>query len=216
MNQSHDLSTDLDRLHHAHEAPRCVHTKTNGTICKSPAMRGNIYCYFHLQIHEQPDFQAIDIGTLEDANSIQMSIQRVLSAALRGQIDQKTARLALYGLQIATRNLKHCNFEPQMAEDVVLDDRNNTLDDLRCPDPECECNDEDSVDDPRDRHKWVRKGDNTDTQHEKNMREFRAFWTKLSDCPSCKSQKSTTPSIPILPTPYTPSTDPGAYRAPAR
>jgi hypothetical protein len=28
----------------------CQHTKDNGELCGSPAMRGKNYCYFHLEV----------------------------------------------------------------------------------------------------------------------------------------------------------------------
>ncbi|MEO8726103.1 MAG: hypothetical protein ABI383_08255, partial [Acidobacteriaceae bacterium] len=156
-NHNHSLSTDLERLEHAHQAPRCIHIKTNGTRCKSPALKKDLYCFFHQQIHARPEFEPrnFDLGSLEDANSIQLTIQQVLRAVLRGEIDPKTARLALYGLQIAARNLKNCNFEPKMAEEVVLDD-------LQCDDPECDCNDPSSPECTVGINQWVSTGVNFD------------------------------------------------------
>src|SRR5207244_4531030 len=40
---------------------------------------------------------------------------------LEGQIEQKTAGLLFYGLQIASSNLKHTNFEPETKNEIVID-----------------------------------------------------------------------------------------------
>jgi hypothetical protein len=60
----------------------------------------------------------------------------VVRAVIMGFMDQKTAGLALYGLQTAAMNLPNCDFEPEAA-DVVLDEEGSTLDDLECDDPHC-------------------------------------------------------------------------------
>lgn len=49
---------------------------------------------------------------LEDANSIQCALQWVLRRILASSIDRRQAALLLYGLQIASANLKKTNFEP--------------------------------------------------------------------------------------------------------
>jgi hypothetical protein len=127
---------DVIKLIHAHAQPRCEHIKTNGTRCKSPAMKNSLYCYFHRQLHEAPSFEAVEIGTLEDANSVQMAIQKIVSAVVRGTIDHKTAGLALYGLQTAAMNLPNCDFEPNHDE-VIVDDKGTALEDVECDDDEC-------------------------------------------------------------------------------
>ena len=127
---------DRIKLIHAHAQPRCQHVKTNGTRCKSPAMRNHLFCYFHRQIHDRPNFEVVEIGTLEDANSVQMAIQQIVSAVVRGMIDHKAAGLALYGLQTAAMNLPNCDFEPNHDE-VIVDDRGTALEDVDCDDDEC-------------------------------------------------------------------------------
>ena len=58
---------------------------------------------------------------LEDANAIQLSVMQIMQLLLEGQIDQKTAGLLFYGLQIASSNLKHTNFEPETKNEIVID-----------------------------------------------------------------------------------------------
>jgi hypothetical protein len=48
---------------------------------------------------------------------------QIMQLLLSGQIPQKTAGLQFYGLQIASSNLKHTNFEPETKNDIVIDSR---------------------------------------------------------------------------------------------
>ncbi len=93
--------------------------KFNGIQCGSPALRSKNFCYFHNRIrYQRPDY---DIPVLEDANSVQFAVMEVVRGLMEDQIDAKKAALVLYGLQIASINLKHVSFEP-CWKDVVLED----------------------------------------------------------------------------------------------
>ena len=135
-NHNHDRRTDLVRLIHAHHAPRCQHIKTNGTRCKSPAMKLRKYCYYHDQ-QRCPRTDRIGIPALEDANAVQMAIQQVVRGILNGILDNKTAGLALYGLQTAAMNLPNTSFEPEREEIIVDDEELATVNDVECDDPAC-------------------------------------------------------------------------------
>jgi hypothetical protein len=111
---------------------RCQHLKINGTQCGSPALRRNRFCYFHKRHHEEriainADRQkaargraTLELPVLEDANSIQVSLMRIMRLLISGQLDGKTAGLLLYALQTASSNLHRTTFEPNRHE-VVLD-----------------------------------------------------------------------------------------------
>lgn len=112
---------------------RCQYLKVNGTQCGSPALRRNRFCFFHKRHHEEriqlhadrarrARRATIDLPALEDANSVQVSLMQILRLTLAGQIDNKTAGLALYALQIASSNLSRTTFTP-FRHDVVLDPR---------------------------------------------------------------------------------------------
>ena len=122
--------------------PRCRHLKVNGTQCGSPALKDHRFCFFHQQWHERKlvinshnsrrvphptrcslGGRTISLPVLEDANAIQLSVMQIMQLLLEGQIDQKTAGLLFYGLQIASSNLKHTNFEPETKNEIVIDPR---------------------------------------------------------------------------------------------
>jgi hypothetical protein len=110
---------------------RCQHIKVNGTQCGSPALRRNKFCFFHKKWHEQRILintrqarraRSIDLPVLEDANSIQVALMQIMRMTMAGDLDAQKAGLLLYGLQTASSNLRHTNFEPLM-HCVVLDPR---------------------------------------------------------------------------------------------
>lgn len=110
---------------------RCQHIKVNGTLCGSPAMRRNRFCYFH-KLHHEETIQlnadrarrkrnvTIELPVLEDANSIQVMLMQIMRLIITGQIDGKSAGLLLYALQTASTNLHRTNFAPYLYE-MVLD-----------------------------------------------------------------------------------------------
>src|SRR5205807_599927 len=63
-------------------APRCTHTKITGHLCKSPALKGKNFCYFHQRVYRhvaipydstiEPQF------ILDNEESIQYAIMETL------------------------------------------------------------------------------------------------------------------------------------------
>ncbi len=109
--------------------PRCQHVKVNGTQCGSPALRHRRHCFFHDRIRrEQAKIAAdasaqrkFDLPLLEDANSIQTALMKVIQMLGSGRMDHKTAGLVLYALQTASVNLRNVDFEVNEVSDIVID-----------------------------------------------------------------------------------------------
>jgi hypothetical protein len=107
---------------------RCQHIKVNGTQCGSPSLRDSKHCYYHIRYH-WPELEALPdnnewrktLATLEDANSIQVSLANVMERLVMQDIDHKTAALMLYALQTASMNLKRTALEPALPTRVVID-----------------------------------------------------------------------------------------------
>ena len=59
--------------------------------------------------------------SLEDANSIQVALAKVMERLIGSEIDHKTAALMLYALQTASMNLKRTSLEPRLPTQVVID-----------------------------------------------------------------------------------------------
>jgi hypothetical protein len=101
----------------------------NGTQCGSPALRWRRLCFFHDRIKRErakitADMTAqrrFDLPLLEDANSVQVSLMKVIQMLGSCHLDHRTAGLMLYALQTASINLRRANFEVSFATDVVID-----------------------------------------------------------------------------------------------
>ena len=109
-------------------AARCQHIRTSGIQCGSPAMRSRNHCYYHQHWRpaivnlNQPGKRAhFTLPILEDAHSIQFAITQVMHQLMEKTIDAKTAGLMLYGLQIASSNLRQLNAETPQPSQVVVD-----------------------------------------------------------------------------------------------
>jgi len=94
----------------------CTHIKVNGTRCGSPALRQEIFCYFHQRmirsVRVPPKSRLHPIALLENRESIQASLMEIVNALVRNHIDVNRARLILRALHIAVKNAPHANFEP--------------------------------------------------------------------------------------------------------
>src|SRR5881409_525917 len=60
------------------------------------------------------------LPVLEDADSIQITLGQIMRMIVCRQVDTKSAGLLLYGLQIASANLRRTGFEPY-HKDVTVD-----------------------------------------------------------------------------------------------
>jgi hypothetical protein len=109
--------------------PRCQHLKTNGVQCMSPALKWRRLCFFHNRIQrarkiiakDESTQRRFDLPLLEDANSVQMALMKVIQMLGSGRLDHRTAGLMLYALQTAACNLRNVSFEPSESTDVVID-----------------------------------------------------------------------------------------------
>ena len=109
--------------------PRCQHVKMNGTQCGSPALRRRRHCFFHDRVRRErakiaaqaSGQRRFDLPLLEDANSVQVALMKVIQMLGSGQMDHKTAGLILYALQTASVNLRNAEFEVEEVTDVVID-----------------------------------------------------------------------------------------------
>jgi hypothetical protein len=116
----------------------CRHILPRGTKCKSPALRGKVYCYFHdcLRRFEQDGLRLTEeplcLPPLEDARGIQMALGQILTALGSARLDTRKAGLYLYGLQLAAQLLAHLP-EPspenrdEMVRALACDDAGNLI-----------------------------------------------------------------------------------------
>ena len=92
----------------------CTHIKVDGVRCKSPALRGEQFCYFHQRmvrgVRTPPNARLHPIAQIESPEAIQASLMEVINALARNQIDVKRAELMLRALHIAVKNARNVHF----------------------------------------------------------------------------------------------------------
>jgi len=126
------LASSHAHLDQAHRSPRCMHVRSNGVRCGSPAMRRNAFCFFHDRYYNAPAEDTFP--PLEDANAVQVALMQVLDRlrreALRpGSLDLRAVNSLLYGLQTAAFNSKRTSFDSfttrreTVTDDPILRDR---------------------------------------------------------------------------------------------
>jgi hypothetical protein len=101
----------------------CTHIKVNGSRCESPALRGEVFCYFHQRlfrgVRTPPQSRLHPIAILEDEESIQSALMEIINALVRNTIDPARAQLILRALHIASRNVRRTDFEVACYRGVV-------------------------------------------------------------------------------------------------
>ena len=110
--ERHDVFTMLrDNLEKANQAPRCEKRKSNGQMCRAPKMRGEKYCCMHLAM-ETARPTKFSLPALDDANSIQVAVDKSIQGLVDGTLEEKRATKLAYFLQLAMSNVGRVNFEP--------------------------------------------------------------------------------------------------------
>ncbi|HEY6766786.1 MAG TPA: hypothetical protein VI386_18655 [Candidatus Sulfotelmatobacter sp.] len=102
----------------------CQHIKVTGVPCGGPAMRGELFCYFHQRmlrgVKVPPNVRIHPIALVEDEESIQASLMEVINALARNHIDMRRADLILKALNIAVKNCRKAKFisDSRMVREV--------------------------------------------------------------------------------------------------
>jgi hypothetical protein len=100
----------------------CTHVKVNGVQCGSPALRGEVFCYFHQRmirgVRTPPKSRLHPIALIEDEEGIQASLMEVINALVRNTIDFRRAQLILRALHIAVKNSPRVHFRVHGMEMV--------------------------------------------------------------------------------------------------
>jgi hypothetical protein len=93
----------------------CTHIKVSGIRCDSPALRNEVFCYFHQRmirgVRTPPKSRLHPIAMLESQESIQAALMEIVNALVRNQIDVARARLVLRALSIAARHAGKARFD---------------------------------------------------------------------------------------------------------
>jgi hypothetical protein len=100
----------------------CTHIKVNGIPCGSPALRGEVFCYFHQRmirgVRTPAQSRLHPIALIENEEGIQASLMEVINALVRNTIDLRRAQLILRALHIAVKNSPRVHFQISQREMV--------------------------------------------------------------------------------------------------
>jgi hypothetical protein len=114
--ERHDVFTMLrDNLEKANRAPRCEYPRSGGQLCRAPKVRGQKYCCMHLAM-EAARPTKFSLPALDDANSIQVALNKTAQGLVDGTLDERVATKLAYVLQVAMSNVGKVNFEPEEVE----------------------------------------------------------------------------------------------------
>jgi hypothetical protein len=123
---------------------QCRHIFTDGRRCGSPTIRGaegrsdaDSFCYYHHNsrrpVQHAPTRKRrqsrFALPNPEDRSAIQQALGQVLQRIASNEIDPRRAALLLYGLQIASLNLKkdHKNEDLALVSEVTHDPEHGLL-----------------------------------------------------------------------------------------
>ncbi len=104
-----------DNLEKANRAPRCDYPRSGGRPCRAPKVRGEKYCCMHLAM-EATRPTKFSLPALDDANSIQVALNKTAQGLVDGTLDEKVATKLAYVLQVAMSNVGKLDFEPEESE----------------------------------------------------------------------------------------------------
>lgn len=87
-------------LEMAQKAARCEHEFLSGEQCRAPRVKGKKLCRMHDGMEEAKAVK-LDLGPMEDADSIQVGIRKLQAAIIDGKLDSKQIGHLAYTIQLA-------------------------------------------------------------------------------------------------------------------
>ena len=105
----------------------CRHILTSGHKCKSPALLGQAFCYFHAadRRYATTSTASIDpflLPAIEDTAGVQIAINQVFRGLASRRIDRRQAGVYFYGLQIAARLARKSDDNPSESVRETCED----------------------------------------------------------------------------------------------
>jgi hypothetical protein len=98
------VERDRKNLERAHMAARCEHKFTDDARCRAPRMKGKKLCRMHDRMEEAKALK-LDLGPMEDPDSIQIAIKKLQAAVIDGVLDHKQVSSLSYLIQLAAWNV---------------------------------------------------------------------------------------------------------------
>lgn len=102
--QAERAERDRKNLERAQNAARCEHDFVDGERCRAPRMKGKKLCRMHERMEEAKALR-LDLGPMEDPDSIQYAIKKLQAAVIDGVLDNKQIAALSYLIQLAAWNV---------------------------------------------------------------------------------------------------------------
>jgi hypothetical protein len=102
--QAERAERDRKNLERAQSAARCEHNFVDGERCRAPRMKGKKLCRMHERMEEAKALR-LDLGSMEDPDSIQIAIKKLQAAVIDGVLDNKQVAALSYLIQLAAWNV---------------------------------------------------------------------------------------------------------------
>ena len=102
--QEERAERDRKNLERAQKAARCEHDFVDGERCRAPRMKGKKLCRMHERMEEAKALR-LDLGSMEDPDSIQIAIKKLQAAVIDGVLDNKQVAALSYLIQLAAWNV---------------------------------------------------------------------------------------------------------------
>jgi hypothetical protein len=103
--REHERKEVLRRnLEKAQRAARCQHHYLSGEQCGAPRVKGKKLCRMHERLEEATAVK-LDLGPMEDPDSIQLGIKKLQGAIIDGKMDSKQIGHLAYTIQLAAWNV---------------------------------------------------------------------------------------------------------------
>jgi hypothetical protein len=110
----------------------CRHILTSGHKCKSPALRGQHFCYFHtadrrFATTSNASIDPFLLPPIEDAAGVPVAINQVFRGLAYHRLDRRQAGIYFYGLQIAARLARKSDEKPTETVRETCEDADGHL-----------------------------------------------------------------------------------------
>jgi hypothetical protein len=107
--QQERAARDLRNLERARAAARCQHKYLDGQACRAPRLKHKKLCRIHAGM-EAMKGAALELGSMEDPDSIQMAIMRLQHAIIDRKLDPGQIGQLSYLIQLAAWNVSRTTF----------------------------------------------------------------------------------------------------------
>lgn len=110
-----------ENLEKARVAARCEHVLADGQRCRCPKMKESRLCYWHDHM-EKTKAAKLDLGPMEDPDSIQMAIRKLQVAVIDSSLEQRQISQLAYLIQLAAWNVTRTRIAAKIAPKETPED----------------------------------------------------------------------------------------------